>query len=320
MMLFDEFYGSYYRAVAEILKKALKKPVTQADMIALCDKYSFGQARMVIPAELSKRVWPLLKEVPDSKPKAWKPVIHNVPRTPLTTLELRWLKAISLDPRIRLFDVKLDFLKDVEPLFRPEDIICFDCYADGDDYADENYQQVFRTLLTAVQEHRRVEMEYVSRREKSNTDVVTPLRLEYSEKDDRFRVLCAAGQDVRVRNLEGIRSCKLGEVTEDPLPDPDERKTKTVLLEIRDFRNTMERVSLHFTHLRKEVERVDPATYRMKLWYDATDEPEMVIRVLQFGPTVHVVSPASFRAEVKKRIDRQVELLADLLPSRPDQP
>ena len=135
MMLFDEFYGSYYRAVAEILKKALKKPVTQADMIALCDKYSFGQARMVIPAELSKRVWPLLKEVPDSKPKAWKPVIHNVPRTPLTTLELRWLKAISLDPRIRLFDVKLDFLKDVEPLFRPEDIICFDCYADGDDYA-----------------------------------------------------------------------------------------------------------------------------------------------------------------------------------------
>lgn len=317
-MMFDEIYGSYYRAVAEILKLALQRPVTLADMTALCERYSFGEAWLNIPEKLGDGSWPLLQEVPGQRPRAWRAVTENAPQTPLTLLERRWLKAISLDPRIRLFDVDLSFAGDVEPLFYPEDFICFDGYADGDDYADPAYQANFRTLLQAISERRQVTMEYVSRREKALRDVVVPLRMEYSEKEDRFRVLCAAGDNVVVRNMEGVRSCVMGETGPGDLPDPDERNSRTVTLEICDDRNAMERVSLHFTHLRKEVERIEPHIYRMKLWYDAPDEREMVIRVLQFGPSVRVVGPAAFRAEVARRVERQARLLADLLPETPE--
>lgn len=319
-MIFDEFYGTYYRTVAAILKLALERPVTMNDIREMCDRYSFGEAFMNISEKLTDGTWPLLEPVSDKYPKTWSAVVTAPPQTPLTLLEKRWLKAIAQDPRMKLFDVDLTFVKDVEPLFYPEDFIRYDCYSDGDNYADETYQANFRTLLSAIRERCSVTMTYESRRGKVNTDTVTPLRLEYSEKDDRFRVLCADGENVVIRNLAGVHECTKGAVYEGELPDPDERKTKTVLIEIRDHRNSMERVSLHFTHLRKEVERIEPGVYRMKLWYDDKDEPEMVVRVLQFGPTVRVIGPASFRAEVKKRVDWQVRLLADRITTAAENP
>ncbi|MBO5840951.1 MAG: hypothetical protein J6Q86_05970, partial [Methanobrevibacter sp.] len=47
--------------------------------------------------------------------------------------------AISLDPRIKLFDVKFEGLDDVEPLFTPDDYCIYDKYGDGDPFEDEGY-------------------------------------------------------------------------------------------------------------------------------------------------------------------------------------
>lgn len=310
-MLFNEFYGSYYRAVAEILRCALAGPVTKQQMVKICQEYSFGDAWLNIPRALTDGTWPLL----DAQGRS---ILENAPQRPLTMLEKRWLKAISLDPRMQLFGLELPFSEDVEPLFCPEDFICFDRYSDGDNYADPVYQAHFRTLMTAIAEKRRVTMTYASRRHRTNTDVVTPIRLEYSEKDDRFRVLCAAGQNVKVRNLEGVVACELGEVHEGELPDPDKRESRRVVLEVRDHRNALERVSLHFTHLRKEVERAGERTFRMTLWYDASDEPEMVIRVLQYGPSVRVLEPEGFRRAVQERVQRQIGLLQEKIAPKAD--
>ncbi|MBQ7849410.1 MAG: WYL domain-containing protein [Clostridia bacterium] len=303
-MLYHEIYGSYYRTVAAILEKALEGPVSRADMARLCNEHSFGDSALNIPDALLKGDWALLTEERRS-------VLERAPAAPLTLLERRWLKAVSLDPRVKLFDVDFGFLGDVEPLFRPEDILCFDCYGDGDDYEDPAYQATFRLLLQAIGEENTVRMTYASRRQKTRTDVVTPLRLEYSGKDDRFRVICATEHGPAIRNLAGIVACEMGEKHTGPLPDPDKRETRRVELEILNYRNTLERMSLHFAHLRKEVERAGENRYRMILWYDTQDEPEMYIRVLQFGPMVKVVSPASFAAEIRKRVLAQAELLKD---------
>lgn len=305
-MLFNEYYGSYYRAVSEILRLAVQGPVSKADMVRICRQYSFGDAWLNIPQALSDGTWPLLTE-------DHRAIIDNAPAAPLTLLERRWLKAISMDLRVRLFDVDLSFTGDVEPLFYPEDVICFDCYADGDDYADPAYRQHFRTLFDAIAQGRSVRMTYASRRHRTTTDEVVPLRLEYSEKDDRFRVICADARGVKVRNVEGIAACEMGDLHQGELPDPDERPTRRVVLEIRNVRNALERVSMHFTHLRKEVERDGERTFKMTLWYDASDEPEMVIRVLQFGPAVKVLEPAGFREEVVTRVRGQLGLLRDQL-------
>lgn len=305
-MLFDEIYGSYYRAVGEILRRALQSPVSRSDMEELCRRYSFGDAWMNIPAALRSGEWPLL----DGEGRS---VLEGEPVRPLTLLERRWLKAVSLDPRVRLFDADFSFLGDVEPLFTPEDIVCFDRYSDGDDYADPVYQATFRTLLRAIAERRSVLMTYSSRRRKTTQESVVPLRLEYSEKDDRFRVLCSSARGVKVLNLEGVSQCTLGDVHQGTLPDPDKRESRRVVLEVRNVRNALERVSMHFTHLRKEVEREGERTFRMTLWYDAQDEPEMVIRVLQYGPAVKVLEPASFRREVQRRVQEQLRLLQEQL-------
>lgn len=305
-MLYHEMYGSYYRTVAAILEKALTGPVSRADMVRLCNELSFGDAALNIPDALLKGDWPLLTA-------DHRAVLTRAPHMPLTLLERRWLKAVSLDPRVQLFDADFSFLGDVEPLFRPEDIIAFDRYGDGDDYADPAYQAAFRLLMAAIDTGCAVRMTYASRRQKTRTDTVTPLRLEYSGKDDRFRVICATDKDVVIRNLAGIEKCEMDEKHQGLLPDPDKRETRRVVLEIKNYRNALERMSLHFAHLRKEVERAGENRYRMTLWYDTQDEPEMYIRVLQFGPMVKVLSPASFAAEVKKRILAQAELLKDQL-------
>ena len=302
MMLFDEFYGSYYRAVSQILRRALAGPVSRADMMNICREVSFGDAWLNIPQALTDGSWPLLTE-------DGRAIIRREPVRPLTLLEKRWLKAISLDPRVQLFDVDLSFVEDVEPLFTPVDMICFDAHADGDDYADPAYRAHFRTLLQAISEGRSVRMTYASRRQRTTVDEVTPLRLEYSERDDCFRVLCAHKNAVKVRNLAGILQCELSGKHEGDLPDPDARESRRVVLEVTDHRNALERVSMHFTHLRKEVERVGERTFRMTMWYDASDEPEMIIRVLQFGPAVRVLEPAGFRGEVEKRVREQMALL-----------
>ena len=159
-MLYHELYGSYYRTVAAILEKALTGPVTRADMVRLCNELSFGDAALNIPDALLKGDWALLTA-------DHRAVLTRAPHMPLTLLERRWLKAVSLDPRVQLFDADFSFLGDVEPLFRPEDIIAFDRYGDGDDYADPAYQATFRLLMQAIDAGNTVRMTYASRRQKT---------------------------------------------------------------------------------------------------------------------------------------------------------
>lgn len=79
---------------------------------------------------------------------------------PLTLLEKRWMKAILLDPRMGLFDPDLTGLEDVEPLFRPEWLVYFDRYTDGDDYSNPEYIRHFHTVLEALREKKQLEILY----------------------------------------------------------------------------------------------------------------------------------------------------------------
>ena len=302
MMLFHEIYGSYYRAVARILTLALDGPLSRREMDGVCREIAGGESTLTIPDALLSGKWPLLR--PDGTSLTAHP-----PTMPLTLLEKRWLKAVTLDPRVQLFDADLSFLDGVEPLFEPGDVIVFDRYRDGDDYADDTYRQVFRTLLDAVETKKEVYVEYENRKGGVTRCRMSPVRLEYSEKDDCFRVLGVRGRKLVVFRLSRIRQCLVtGErpfrrVPEEPLA------AEQAVLEITDARNALERTSLHFSHFRKTVERTGERTYRMTLWYDPQDETELVMRVLQFGPVVEAISPPRFVDEVKLRVARQMALM-----------
>ena len=82
-------------------------------------------------------------------------------------------------------------------------------------------------------------------------------------------------------------------------------KRSSVTVIVKDERNALERTMLHFAHFEKQVEKMDDKNYRVIIQYDSDDEPEMVIRVLSFGPLVEVVEPTDFRELIINKLKKQ---------------
>ena len=299
-MIFSELYSAYYNAVARILKEACAHPLSRAELRRIAGREAFGESLLTIEPALLDERWQLLHA------DGTTPVQH-APTMPLTLLQRRWLKAVSLDPRIRLFpDMNIDD-PDVEPLFRPEDIDVFDRYTDGDPYDDAAYVQRFRMILDAVRNRRLLKIEAVSPKGHVNSYILTPEHLEYSEKDDKFRL---AGHDSRQQfvNLARITRCEpfTGEVPyAEALPEAPEKRVAE--LELVNERNALERVLMHFAHFEKQAERIDGTHYRIRITYNEEDETEMLIRILAFGPVVRVKSPDGLAAQIRDRLKRQME-------------
>ena len=298
-MIFSELYSAYYNAVSAILKQSLRNPISDIDLRKLSDKYAFGESIMTIPDALKDERWQLRR-------KDGTTVLHNSPRMPMTTLQKRWLKSISLDPRLKLFgelDIDLD---GVDPLFTPDDVCIFDKYLDGDNYEDENYIHNFKRILDAVKNRYPIKIVTFNRRGEQYSRVVQPDYIEYSEKDDKFRVIGRGTKMGSTINIGRIISCTpyQGEGKR-CLESRNKVTLRSVILELTDRRNALERVLLHFAHFEKQAEKLEDNRYKVIVYYEKEDETEIVIRVLSFGPMVKVVAPNHFIELVKQRLMEQ---------------
>lgn len=301
-MIFSEVYGSYYKVMAEILKLAVSHNgnATKQELRAVIDRCAFGESMLAIQPAIAEERWQLIRSDGET-------AIANEPSLPLTLLERRWLAAISLDPRFKLFDIDLGLTDGVEPLFTPDDYYVFDQYNDGDPYEDPQYIRNFRMILEAVKEHRPLRIGVENRRGRLMTVCVLPERLEYSEKDDKFRLITRGTRHTTTVNLGRIVYCRRfnGEYTDQ---SGEERNTeRSVTLVLTDERNALERVLLHFSHFEKQAERIDGKHYKLTVKYDGEDETELLIRILSFGPMVKVTGPDDFVELIKERLLRQKE-------------
>ena len=145
MTLFSELYGAYYNAVAKIIAEAINSPVTVKKLRAIIENEAFSESASVILSAFDEQRWQILN--PDGST-----AIKRIPTMPMTELEKRWLKAISLDPRLALFGEVFPELDGVAPLFTPDDYRIFDQYADGDNYQSADYIENFRTDRKTVAE------------------------------------------------------------------------------------------------------------------------------------------------------------------------
>ena len=297
-MIFSELYSAYYNAVARILKDACSHPVSRAELRRIVEREAFGESLLSIEPAILEERWPLLYA------DGTTPVRH-IPAMPLTLLQRRWLKAVFLDPRIRLFTDGDYEDPEVQPLFRPEDIDFFDRYADGDPFEDGDYIRRFRLICGAVRDRAPLWIEAASPRGKVNRYIMTPEHLEYSEKDDKFR-LAGHGYQRMFVNLARIIRC---ERYDGKIRYPEENRVppenRAVELELTNERNALERMLMHFAHFEKQAEKLDGKRYRIRIIYSREDETEMLIRILSFGPLVKVVSPDGFTELVKERLAAQ---------------
>ena len=192
----------------------------------------------------------------------------------------------------------------LEPLFTEDDYKVYDKYSDGDDFGDEGYIGRFRLIYYAIKNNLPIIARLNNRYGKEATLRFFPKGFEYSEKDDKIRVIMD-GCKYRQLNLGRIINCQLYIGTGRWNEKPEAMQIRELTLQINDERNALERVMLHFAHFEKQAERVDDNKYLLHMKYYATDETEIVIRVLSFGPCVKVISPDSFVGLIKERLKEQ---------------
>jgi hypothetical protein len=297
-VLFHEVYSAYFNTIAAIIARAQTGEITHQDISMIIGEKAFSESMLTILPAIKSGEWLVMYSdfhTPIKKP----------PQMPLTFLQKRWLKTLLTDPRIALFQVNGVGLEDVEPLFAMDDLVFFDRYADGDTFSDSAYIENFRVILTAFRERRRLLIEYRNRHGRLMRGEFIPYKLEYSAKDDKFRLETSGGRHAAYINVGRIENCQLLEPFEEMHLIPPKRKENTVSFMLLDERNALDRVMLHFSDCHKETVRIDNKSYQVKLWYESQDETEILIRILAFGPMIKVIAPDSFITLIKNRLTMQ---------------
>ena len=297
-MIFSELYSAYYNAIASIIAEVIEGEHSEKELQKVVSERAFGESVLTIMPSFKSEKWQLVHSDMTT-------ALEHKPTMPLTTLQKQWLKAITLDPRIKLFGVEIPGLEDVEPLFTQEDYHVYDKYSDGDPFEDEEYIRQFRVILEAMRKGTQIKFEMTNRFGKPMFIRCHPVRLEYSEKDDKFRLVTAGWRSVSTVNLAKIRAC-VHYTGEKPLDNEVREKLYDIItLKVTDERNALERVMLHFAHFEKQAEKLDKNTYLLKIKYAHDDEPEMVIRILSFGPLVEVIGSENFKKLVIEKLKKQ---------------
>lgn len=300
-MIFNEIYGCYYNAVAKLIRLAVDGRLTEKEMTRIVTEEAYDESVLSILPAIKQQEWQLIDK------ELHTPILDK-PAMPLTKLQKRWLKTILLDPRIGLFSAPAKGLEDVEPLFSHDDIVYFDRYLDGDDYTDMDYIVNFHIAMQAIRETRKVKIQYLNSHNQERCSIFFPMKMEYSDKEDKFRVLSLGKWGLRTINMGRVIKCELLDETfyaEAGLPN---RARGTLVFELTDERNALERAMMKFAHYKKQAERIGDKLYRVEMEYDKEEETDVLIQIMSFGSVVKVLGPATIQHELALRIKNQLSM------------
>lgn len=339
MNIFSEIYGAYFKAAADLLSKR-DKPLSEADIYKAVERHGFRDSALFLPKKLIPQKdnsdWGLLKKTSGGL----LPITKNPPPDILAGLQKSWLKAKLSDPRFALFlsDDEIfrlsEKLKDVKPLYKPEHFRFFDRYSDGDDFQRPKYRANFRVLLSAVKSHEALRISYRSKNGNNINMIVLPLKIEYSAKNDKFRVYCRTvsngilrgGMTInagRVRNAEPTGRHFTKTASDAASMEKffsDRRAAEPVTVYVKPERNAPERFLMEFANYEKRTERnTENGSLTVNIYYDRADETELLILLLSFGAAVEILSPKAFRDQAAERVKRQAKLLRQEDQNKGDQ-
>lgn len=309
MKLFSEIYGAYYRITEKILQR---KTLTRSELLDIIRKYGFSETVLFLaPQLMGKNSCGLLRE----ESGIYRSILKKSPQTPLTALEKQWLCAVLQDPRSGLFlDVPerkaLCRMLGDKPLFQQQSLVFFDRYSDGDNYENAEYIRHFRNILRSLKSRTLIRISFQTRAGKRITHYFLPVKMEYSSKNDCFRVHVIRYQkqkavDSGIINLSRITLAECTDIT----PEVNTAMTdvrREALVRITEERNAVNRFMMEFAELER-ISEYDENTKQcfVRMWYDARDEIEILIRLLSFGPVIEVMGPVHLREQMRERVNRQ---------------
>lgn len=313
MRLFSEIYSTYYQITEKILKK---KVVTKAEVLNIICKNGFSETVLFLePKLIGEDHYGLLTE----KNGIYRSILKKEPHIPLTFLEKRWLCAILHDRKSSLFLDKnqkqeLCNLLGAEPLYQNQFLHFFDRFSDGDDYGKEQYINHFRNILRSLNNHTLIKISFHTRKGDRVTHYFLPVKMEYSSKNDRFRVHVVRYRkgnaiDIGIINLSQVTLTECTDIT--PVANCVKvHEKREAVIKITEERNAVNRFMMEFAELER-ISEYDEETKEclVRMKYNFKDETEILIRLLSFGPVVEVLEPLDFRKKMKERIDKQFLLM-----------
>lgn len=312
MKLFSEIYSTYYYITEKILKK---QTVTKSEITDIIMQNGFSESILFLEPKLTnENGYRLLQK----NGTLYHSILKKEPDSPLTTLEKKWICTILNDTKSNLFldteqRIQLKELLGTEQLYQKCFIHYFDQYSDGDDFENSQYIQHFQNILSAINERTLIKISFNTRKSNCVTHYFLPLKMEYSAKNNRFRVYVNRYKkkkfiDKGIINLSQITLTEPTNIKPDRIVTISDKK-KIAEIKILNERNAVNRFMMEFAEFEKEsVYDEDTGECIVTLKYDRKNEMEIIIRLLSFGPVVEAVAPIDFRMKVKLRVDKQFSL------------
>ena len=300
---YKKIINSFIESTVELDKESNDHLLFKRQLEYFADCFVCNGEKIYAPAELPKSVYDLV---------------------PLSTGEIQWLNNILNSPKARLFLSEGEIgalLKKYavnEKMFDIYKVNCFNLHRENCGfYETKRSSEIFSEILKAIKEKKKIKIKYDSIYEKKEyNEIYCPLGIEYSKRDDTFRIITACGKDFFVLNLERILECKIidksfkKEKYKNIIEQSRDSQKRKITIKFADKKNVPDRILTEFAPFKKVcVFDKKTQTYIMELWYDETDTFEIAIRILSYGRSVFIVTDEGYvRARVCENIKMQKEL------------
>lgn len=314
MEIFSEIYNCYYRIMKHILRE--NDSVSVKDLRLTIAEKGYGESLLYLIPKLVSGEWDFFNK----DGELYLSKISEDFYVPLTNLQKAYVKTILSDAKIQLFldatvtQKLLTLFQDIPVLWMEEDFYYYDRYVNRDPFEDATYIQNFRTILTAMKHGQYLDIDYEGKNGKRVHHHYFPCRLEYSIKNDKFRLFGTIkhvrNPRIEILNLDRMKSVSLMKEHAKETPDinrllkADNYKEPARLL-IHTDRNTLERTMLQFANYEKNTTKIDENTYECLIFYNQKNETELLIEVLSFGPQIEVLGSERFLQLIKQRLFMQ---------------
>lgn len=314
MEIFSEIYNCYYQIMKQILRKT--GSISVDDLRLAVSEKGYEESLLYLIPKLTSGEWDFF----DKDGDLYLSKLSEDFYVPLTDLQKAYIKTILSDAKIRLFlepnvtEKILLLFKDIPVLWMEDDFYYYDRYVNRDPFENTTYIQNFRTILTAMEHGQYLDIEYIGKNDKRVHHHYLPCRLEYSIKNDKFRLLATAKNAhyprVEILNLERMTGIALMDSYAKEAPDIDlllkaDNYKEPARLLIHTDRNALERTMLQFANYEKNTTKIDDNTYECLIYYNQKNETELLIEVLSFGPRIEVLGSERFLNQVKQRLTMQ---------------
>ncbi|MGN1126531.1 MAG: WYL domain-containing protein, partial [Ruminococcus sp.] len=336
--LFNEYFSNSFIQSGEILDQFLcEEELTNeyfedyvSDYVKVDDEKTKKSRKNIRTKQLSNFADAFVKRIEGKNTSIFKlsksSKIGSIKElVPMTKVERQWLLCVLCNPLSNCFlsqEEKDSIIANIKPdtwneIFDINSIIYYDQFMDVNDvYYSDSVANISRNILKALNKKHKISVTYEDQNGHHFTDVCSPAYIEYSKRDNRFRLQVVCDDNtIKTYNFERIKEVNI-------IPDKN-YKHKYVNRTVRDSvrqhelhivftgdKNVPDRILTEFSCFKKRCVKWGDDTYRMILTYDEPDTKEIVIRLLSYGTSICIYNDTGkVRSEMIERIERQMELI-----------